>query len=262
MQQQPQQPVVLTPADAEYEGLTRWPGVHITKALIRSCDWLGSASFASSGAMLACEYGLNMTGATICGVATALGGGCVRDVVFAQQPMCIVDEGEYIVLCIAFAWLTFFFCCALTPEDRTLEMYQTVNHVLDTIGIAGFTVIACYFAGRRNLPLPLMLLCVIINCSFGGVIRDLFVGRPIRILNNNHEAYVECVVLGACCYLAMKKMGLSLTTRSALTWLTVVLARTITSTYGYRMPAANGMKTQQPRPATQSSAKETAPELK
>jgi len=56
------------------DGLTRWPGISSPQAWLRTCDLIGTASFAASGCMTAGFAGMDILGCTLVGTITAVGG--------------------------------------------------------------------------------------------------------------------------------------------------------------------------------------------
>jgi uncharacterized membrane protein YeiH len=138
-------------------------------------------------------------------------------------------------------------CLYYSPTPAHMDQYERVMFWLDTVGIAAFCVIGTMFGARRGLPLILVLMGTLFCCTGGGVMRDLAIRRPIRILNNYAEAYAETVICGSLVYMLIKKLNYPIAYRAIGGWLTVVIARCIVSTYNLSLPQATALrKTIQP----------------
>ena len=231
------------PPPEEYEGLTRWPQLTSVPGALRCLDWVGTCAFAVSGSMLAGTYGLSALGCTVVGMTTALGGGAIRDFIFGTVPVSFIEEYEYLIMAAISAAATFVVCYAYAPTAADLAAYDAAMFFCDTIGIGAFCVIAVMFAARRNFPMTLVLLCTLLTCTGGGMMRDLIVGRPVRVLNTYLEAYAETVLCGACVYMGLKKLRMPLAVRCIGAWTTVVALRCLATYYNFSLPQAVALRT-------------------
>lgn len=245
-QQQQQQP--LNPSDLlrrpdPAEGMPRYPSLKSVMGCMRLLDYVGTCAFAVSGSLLAATYGLNAFGCTCVGATTALGGGAIRDIIMGTLPVSFIDEYDYLFYALLAAGLTFCFALFYAPTPKHMAAYESAMFVLDTIGLGAFCVIGTAYGSRRGLPLILILLGTVLTCTGGGVVRDLMVRRPVRILNNYAEAYAETVIAGCLAYLFVKKLGFATAYRAIAGWLTVVVARWLATTYNYSLPQAVALRT-------------------
>ena len=74
-------------------------------------EWIGTAAFAVSGAMIAVDTGTDIFGVMVLAVVTALGGGTLRDVLIKEIPF-VLKKRIYAVAAIAGA-----LCYALMVEN-------------------------------------------------------------------------------------------------------------------------------------------------
>lgn len=65
----------------------RYPTFKTPGGLVRLLDYVGTVSFAMSGAATAGMRGMNLLGVLVVGVAAATGGGTVRDLLLGQTPV-------------------------------------------------------------------------------------------------------------------------------------------------------------------------------
>ena len=64
------------------------------------CEWLGTAAFAVSGAMVAIDKGMDLFGVIFLAMVMALGGGMIRDVLLKEIPF-VLNKRIYAVAAIA-----------------------------------------------------------------------------------------------------------------------------------------------------------------
>ena len=72
--------------------------------LMNAADMLGTVAFSISGAMTAIQRGLDLFGVFTLGIATALGGGIVRDIILGRCPPAAFVDWEYLVMAALAAW--------------------------------------------------------------------------------------------------------------------------------------------------------------
>ncbi len=102
---------------------------------------LGTAVFAITGVLAVTRRGLDVFGALVLGVVTALGGGTVRDVII-RVPVLWIEDFNYVWAAAIGALAAFWIGSLFRSTYRTL-LY------LDALGAALFAVIA---ADRRSSP--------------------------------------------------------------------------------------------------------------
>ena len=64
------------------------------------CEWLGTAAFAVSGAMVAVDTGMDLFGVIFLAMVTALGGGTLRDVLIGHFPPRMFTNYQYLLLAV------------------------------------------------------------------------------------------------------------------------------------------------------------------
>ena len=57
------------------------------------------------------------------------------------------------------------------------------------------------------MPLPAVIACGMFTATFGGVIRDVLMSRPVRILHSYTDIYASAALGGACFELRLPLSG-------------------------------------------------------
>lgn len=213
-----------------FEGMPRYPNLSVLGGL-RALDYAGTTVFAVSGSILASMYGLDGLGCVAVGCITALGGGTVRDMIWGRCPAFWLDEREYLYMSIVASAFAFWFCYFEQPGKELLEFVVFWG---DTLGIGAFSVIGTMYALRLGCGVIITLLCTFFTCTGGGVIRDIIVKRPVRIMHNYEEIYAEAAVSGGAAYLAARSVGVPLAARTVIGASTVIALRILATKYNIR----------------------------
>lgn len=228
------------------DSLSRFPNLRTSGGILRGLDYLGSLTFAVSGSVTAAQSGLDVFGCSMVAMVTGVGGGTIRDAIFLSKRPFWTSETEYIWMTVCTGFLTFFawpFVLEWKGErhlesegkskdsstrDRTDEMaekritngecddkggyYDELECVLDTfdaIGLSAFAIIGAQNGVRAGMPMAVSAICGMATSTFGGLMRDLLCGRPVRIVYSNAEVYAMPALAGAVAYLAGKRMRFS-----------------------------------------------------
>lgn len=229
--------------------LARYPNWKTPGGMLRGADYAGTLTFALTGTITAAQSGLDVFGSIVVGIITSVGGGTVRDAIFLNRKPFWTEETEYIWMGLFTGLVTFYMWPQSVLEwkqqkemekmhdrqpqnqiaDRspsqnedhsaisiTSKQYDTVDGVLDTldaIGLSAFAIIGAQNGIRANMPLLVSAICGMATATFGGMIRDVLCGRPVRIVHSNAEVYAPPALAGATVYLAAKTFNGSPATR-------------------------------------------------
>jgi uncharacterized membrane protein YeiH len=220
------------------DGLTRWPELTSPNGVLRTMDWIGTLSFASSACILAGSYGMDLMGCIIVSTITSVGGGTIRDVLIGNTPVFWMDEVEYLGMCVITAALTFVGWKTLRDE-KIIDENGPLFWWTDTIGIGAFCVIGAMNGVRKGLPAVICIVCGVITTTFGGVCRDVLVKRDVRILHSHAELYATCAMFGASAFMGARALGASPLVRIGLGASTAMLMRYYATQNNTKLPLAD-----------------------
>ena len=116
---------------------------------VQILDFIGTFAFAISGIRLASAKRFDWFGAYVVGLATAIGGGTIRDVLLDVTPGWMTDPIYLICTGVALLWVICF--------GRWLIRLNNTFFIFDSIGLALFTVVGvgksialeCIFIQKR-----------------------------------------------------------------------------------------------------------------
>jgi uncharacterized membrane protein YeiH len=169
---------------------------------------IGTAVFAVTGVLAVNRRGLDVFGAGVLGIVTALGGGTLRDVVLGV-PVFWLHDLNYLWMAIAAAVAAFF-------ADRRVRSTYTLLLYLDGLGAALFAVQATEKVLFLQHGASVAVAMGILTSIGGGLVRDVLAGRPTLLMSR--ELYATPVLIG-CTALVLAK---PFTTRHAALVLVVV----------------------------------------
>ncbi len=145
---------------------------------------LGTTAFAVSGAAAGLSKKMDIFGIAVLSVATAVGGGIIRDVLAGITPPFALRSPMGIALALITAAVVSMGAKNYFNPLRGKKWMQFIYHVSDSIGLAAFTVtgamtaINSYPGYKYVLPVMLALLTAV----GGGIIRDLLAQRVPVVL--------------------------------------------------------------------------------
>ena len=153
-------------------------------------EFLGTFAFAISGIRHAAAKNFDWFGGYVCGIAVAIGGGTIRDVMLGTTPFWMTSP--FYMLCTALALL---FVVAFA---RSIEPLKNAWFVFDTLGLALFTIAGIQKSIMLGQPYWVAIIMGCITGSAGGVIRDVLLNNEPVIFRK--EIYAMASVLGGLVY--------------------------------------------------------------
>ena len=151
-------------------------------------DILGTTIFAVTGSLAAGRKHLDVFGVVVLSLATALGGGTLRDVALGSLPVFWVADPLYIIAAGVASLATF-------AVARVHRLPEGLLRVADALGLAVFTVIGAERALAAGAPYLVAVLMGMVTGVAGGMIRDLLSGEVPLILRR--EIYATASLCGA-----------------------------------------------------------------
>ena len=153
-------------------------------------DFIGTFAFAISGIRLASAKRFDWFGAYVVGLATAIGGGTIRDVLLDVTPAWMLDPMYLICTAMAMFFVILF--------GRYVIRLNNTFFIFDTIGLALFTVVGFSKAYDLGYPFWVAIIMGSITGAAGGVIRDIFINEIPLIFRK--EIYAMACAIGGLIY--------------------------------------------------------------
>ncbi len=189
-------------------------------------DLLGTVVFAFTGLLAASRKQLDLFGALVIAMVTAIGGGTLRDLIL-DQPVFWVQEPIYIYVVTIATLFLFVYARFKAPPMRALVF-------LDAIGLATFTVIGAYKAIDLGFSDPIVIITGVMTAVVGGIIRDVLVGEIPLIFRK--EIYATASFVGASLLLVFIDLGLGLDLSILLAMLIILFLRLGAIIYNISLP--------------------------
>jgi uncharacterized membrane protein YeiH len=155
---------------------------------------LGTAVFAITGVLAIQKAGVDVFGAVVLGIITAIGGGTVRDLIL-DQPIFWIADFNYIWVGLIAATLAFFLTKRLQQRYRLL-LY------LDGFAAALFGLVATEKVLGLHLAAPFAVMMGVLTSIGGGIVRDVLAGRTSLLMSR--EIYATPILLGCIVYVLLR----------------------------------------------------------
>ncbi|MBR4644579.1 MAG: trimeric intracellular cation channel family protein [Bacteroidaceae bacterium] len=193
-------------------------------------EFIGTFAFAISGIRLASAKRFDVFGAWIVGMATAIGGGTMRDLMLGVNPFWMTNSIYFICCGIAVLWVMAY--------GKYLIRQKNTLFIFDTIGLALFNVIGIEKTLNMGFPYWTAITMGTITGAAGGVIRDVFINEVPLIFRK--EIYALACVAGGLVYVLGVRMGMSVEVNALLSSFTVILIRVLAVKYHWILPRLKG----------------------
>lgn len=153
-------------------------------------EFLGTFAFAISGIRHAAAKHFDWFGGYVCGIAVAIGGGTIRDVMLGVIPFWMTNPFYMICTALALIFVIIF--------TKYMEGLRNTWFVFDTLGLALFTIAGIQKSLLFGQPYWVAIIMGCITGSAGGVIRDILLNNVPVIFHK--EIYAIAAVLGGITY--------------------------------------------------------------
>ena len=137
--------------------------------VMKIIEVLGTFTFVVSGIRQASAKHFDWFGGFVCGIAVAIGGGTVRDVMLGVTPFWMTSS-----LYMSCAVLALLFTVVFS---RSLKKLDNAWFVFDTLGLGLFTVAGIQKTLECGHPFWVAIIMGCITGSAGGVMRDVFLNN-------------------------------------------------------------------------------------
>ncbi len=161
--------------------------------------WIGMAgtvAFAVTGVLAVSSRGIDLFGAVVLGVITAIGGGTIRDLVL-DVPVFWAADLNYIWVALAASLVAF----AANSLFIRREIFSLMLYI-DGLGAALFAVGSANKVWGLDFGRPLApIILGIVTAIGGGLIRDVLAGRQTLLMKR--EIYAVPVMIGCTFYVLL-----------------------------------------------------------
>lgn len=166
---------------------------------INLLELIGTFAFAISGIRLASGKQIDWFGAYIIGLATAIGGGTIRDLLLDVTPFWMLDNKYFIITGLALIASIFF-------REKLLRWHSPL-FLFDATGLGLFTIVGITKSLQMGLPFWVCIVMGTITGAVGGVIRDVLLNEVPLLLRK--DIYALACVVGGFVYFACLKLGVA-----------------------------------------------------
>lgn len=178
-------------------------------------EFLGTFAFAISGIRWAASKNFDWFGGYVVGLATAIGGGTIRDVMLGVTPFWMTNS--IYLICTAVALLT------VIVFKRLIVRFMNTWFLFDTLGLALFTVAGLQKTLYAGFPFWVAIIMGCITGAAGGVIRDVLINEVPLIFRK--EIYAMACILGGVAYYLCLLCGLNVEITAIVGFSVVVIVR-------------------------------------
>ena len=158
----------------------------MTPTFFQIIEFIGTFAFAISGVRLASARRFDWFGAYVVGVATAIGGGTIRDIMLGISPFWMTNSITLVCSGLALLWVVIF--------GKQIIRQRSTWFIFDTIGLALFTVVGVGKTLSYGFPFYTAIIMGAITGAAGGVIRDVLINEVPLIFRK--EIYALACEIG------------------------------------------------------------------
>ena len=203
--------------------------VHVLQEII---EILGTLAFAISGIRHAAAKHYDWFGGFVCGIAVAIGGGTLRDVMLGVTPFWMTSP-LYIVCTLLAQTIVIVF-------SRSLKKLDNAWLAFDTLGLALFTIAGIQKTLSCGHPFWVAITMGCITGVAGGIIRDMLLNKTPVIFQK--EIYAMASIAGGSLYWLMMESGVNVAVTVVFTFLMIVVIRFMAIKYHISLPVLKGEK--------------------
>ena len=190
-------------------------------------DLLGTLAFAISGASKAIYYKLDWLGLLVMAFVTGVDGGITRDLLLGFTPPLALQNPNYIMVCIAGAFLT------LVVEKR-FRFFMKLVLIIDALGLGFFTAVGASKAAQMDSGALAIVLLAMITAAGGGLIRDILVSEIPQVLRS--DFYATAALLGGLLFLGLQNTTFSFSSQILITTFFTFIIRLIAIRQKFNLP--------------------------
>ena len=203
------------------------------------CEWIGTAAFAVSGAMVAVDKRTDIFGVLLLAIITALGGGTLRDMIIGHFPPRMFTNYHYLLMAAVCA-LTVFVLARIYKDRyvRSEKLIEQINNVFDAIGLGIFAVSGARIGMEAGFADNGFLVTFLgmTTAVGGGMIRDVLLQEMPFVLKK--RVYAVAAIAGALSYWVLETLGMASALAYGVGWAVTVTLRLMATVFRWNLPKA------------------------
>lgn len=203
-------------------------------------DMIGTIAFAVSGALVGVARKMDIFGMAVLALATAIGGGIVRDVLLGYFPPNSLRNVVYVTVVLAVTVIVFLIYNSRYRKHAMGPRSRASYLLADALGLASFTVTGASAGFKLYPELPIFIVLLgTITAVGGGIIRDMLAQRIPSVLKEDVYA-LPSIMGGIVYYLMVTSSWDSMAVYGAFT--VVLIIRLLAIKYNWSLPKVGKTK--------------------
>lgn len=198
----------------------------IVHSIQQGIEFVGTFAFAISGIRHAAAKNFDWFGGFVCGIAVAIGGGTIRDVMIGVTPFWMTSSIYIICTVLAQLFVIVF--------SKFLKRLDNTWFVFDTLGLALFTIAGIQKSLAYDFPFWVAIIMGCMTGSAGGVIRDVLLNNVPIIFQK--EIYAMASIIGGILYWVLISLGVDVSITVVSSFLVVCVIRFLAVRYHLSLP--------------------------
>lgn len=189
-------------------------------------EFLGTFAAAISGIRLAAAKQFDWFGGYVVGLATAIGGGTLRDLMIDATPFWMTKSIYIICTGIALVVVIIF--------KQYLVRLNNTWFIFDTLGLAFFTVAGIQKSLMYGFPFWVAIIMGCITGAAGGVVRDVLINEEPLIFRK--EIYALASIVGGVIFQVLSWLNVGDAVCAVVCFVSVVAMRILAVKYHISLP--------------------------
>ncbi len=160
-------------------------------------EYSACAVCAVSGVLAAEGKRMDLFGAVVLALVTALGGGTIRDLCLGVRPVFWIQSSDYLVWALLAALATFILARFIHMPNRALAL-------ADAFGLALFGIVGTEKALTLGAPDLVAVIMGVVTGVAGGILRDVLRSEVPWVFRAEIDLYATAVFFGATAFVLLR----------------------------------------------------------